>query len=177
MTQTGPVTDAQPPKRHRHHAHPDLPAKPGATPRHSNTAEEAPRRCGVLSPCGRQIAELRGCGAGTRRSSGAQAICDHMCPRSVMLWPMEQVGIRELRDRVSAVLRRVAAGRTVEVTDHGHPVARIVPLRYRNRVDQMVAEGRATPAEGDLLDEEPLPVPPGAPSGSRALADLRADER
>lgn len=91
--------------------------------------------------------------------------------------PMDQVGIRELRDSVSAVLKRVASGRTVEVTDHGHPVARIVPLRYRNRVEQMVAEGRATPGEGDLLDEEPLPPPPGAPSGSQALADLRADER
>lgn len=90
---------------------------------------------------------------------------------------MEQVGVRELRDKVSGVLRRVAAGRIVEVTDHGHPVARIVPLRYRNRIDQLVAEGRATPAEGDLLDEAPLPAPPGAPSGSRALADLRADER
>ena len=91
--------------------------------------------------------------------------------------PIEQVGVRELRDNVSAVLRRVASGETIEVTDHGHPVARIVPLRYRNRLDQMIAEGRATRADGDLLDEQPLPVPPGAPSGSRALADLRADER
>ena len=90
---------------------------------------------------------------------------------------MEQVGVRELRDNVSAILRRVAAGEAVEVTDHGHPVARIVPLRYRNRLDQLVAEGRATPAEGDLLEEPPLPVPPGAPSLSQALADLRADER
>lgn len=90
---------------------------------------------------------------------------------------MEQVGVRELRDRISTILRRVAAGEAVEVTDHGHPVARIVPLRYRNRLDQMVAEGRATPAEGDLLAEEPLPPPAGAPSGSEALADLRADER
>ncbi len=90
---------------------------------------------------------------------------------------MEQVGVRELRDNMSAVLRRVASGVTVEVTDHGHPVARIVPVRYRNRLDQMIAEGRATPAEGDLLAEEPLAPPPGAPSGSEALAELRADER
>ena len=90
---------------------------------------------------------------------------------------MNRVGVRDLRDNVSAVLRRVAAGEPVEVTDHGHPIARIVPLRYRNAVDQMIAEGRATAAEGDLLDEEPLPPPPGAPTGSQALADLRADER
>ena len=85
--------------------------------------------------------------------------------------------MRELRDNVSAVLRRVASGEPVEVTDHGHPIARVVPLRYRNVLDQMVAEGRATPADGDLLDEAPLPPPPGAPSGSQALAVLRADER
>ena len=90
---------------------------------------------------------------------------------------MNRVGVRDLRDNVSAVLRRVAAGEPIEVTDHGHPVARIVPLRYRNAVDQMIAEGRATAAEGDLLDEEPLPPPPGAPTGSQALAELRADER
>jgi prevent-host-death family protein len=90
---------------------------------------------------------------------------------------MEQVGVRELRDNISAVLRRVTSGEAVEVTDHGHPIARIVPLRYRSRLDQMIAEGRATPATGDLLDEEPLPPPPGAPTGSEALAELRADER
>jgi prevent-host-death family protein len=90
---------------------------------------------------------------------------------------MNRVGVRELRDNVSMVLRRVAAGEAIEVTDHGHPIARIVPLRYRNALDQMVAEGRATPGEGDLLDEAPLPPPPGAPTSSRALAELRADER
>ncbi len=90
---------------------------------------------------------------------------------------MQQMGVRELRDNVSSVLRRVAAGEVIEVTDHGHPVARLVPVRDRSVLDQMVVEGRATAAEGDLLDEEPLPIPPGAPSGSQALAELRADER
>jgi prevent-host-death family protein len=39
------------------------------------------------------------------------------------------VGIRELRQQVSAVLKRVVNGEVIEVTDHGHPIARIVPLR------------------------------------------------
>jgi prevent-host-death family protein len=90
---------------------------------------------------------------------------------------MVQVGIRELRDNVSAVIKRVAAGEPIEVTDHGHPVARIVPLRNRSRFEQMVAEGRITPAEGNLLDEEPLPLPPGTPLLSEILAELRRDER
>jgi prevent-host-death family protein len=90
---------------------------------------------------------------------------------------MNQVGIRELRDNVSAVIKRVAGGEPLEVTDHGHPVARLVPLRARSVLDQLIAEGRATPAEGDLLDHEPLPPAPGKPLLSDALADLRADER
>ena len=91
------------------------------------------------------------------------------------------IGIRELRQRVSSVLRRVAAGEVVDVTDRGRPIARIVPLRHRV-LDQLVLEGRASEAEGDLLelmDALHLPAAPKrkAPSPSDALADLRADER
>lgn len=100
-----------------------------------------------------------------------------MCPPSSMLCPMSSVGIRELRDNVSAVIRRVAAGETIDVTDHGHPVARIVPLRANNALDQMLAQGRATPATADLLDFEPPPRQPGEPLLSDALAELRRDER
>lgn len=92
-----------------------------------------------------------------------------------------RVGIRELRQQASLVLRRVAAGEVVEVTDHGHPIARIVPLRP-GTLDQLVLEGRASEADGDLLDlmdELGLPAPPesGHPAPSEALAALRADER
>jgi prevent-host-death family protein len=91
------------------------------------------------------------------------------------------VGIRELRQQASSVLKRVVAGEVIEVTDHGHPIARIVPLRP-SVLDQMVVEGRASEGEGDLLDlmdELNLPVAPtaGRKSPSRALAELRTDER
>jgi prevent-host-death family protein len=39
------------------------------------------------------------------------------------------VGIRELRQQASAILKRVVAGEAIVVTEHGHPIARIVPLR------------------------------------------------
>lgn len=91
------------------------------------------------------------------------------------------VGIRELRQQASAILKRVTAGEVVEVTEHGHPIARIVPLR-RDALDQLVAEGRGTQAEGDLLelmDELHLPaaLAPGELSPTAALAELRRDER
>ena len=92
-----------------------------------------------------------------------------------------RVGIRELRQQASALLKDVAAGQVIEVTDHGHPVARIVPLRP-GVVDQMVLEGRATEASEDLVDlAADLGLPAAAlASGqppSEALAELRADEQ
>lgn len=93
---------------------------------------------------------------------------------------MQQMGIRELRGNLGAVVRRVQDGETIEVTDHGHPVARIVPLRHRSRYEQMVAEGRITPPEGslmELLDRELGPPGPGERTLSSILEELRADER
>jgi prevent-host-death family protein len=91
------------------------------------------------------------------------------------------VGVRELRQQASAVLKRVVNGEVIEVTDHGHPIARIVPLRP-GQLDQLVLEGRATEAVNDLLelmDELGLPqaAEPGRQLPSQALAELRADER
>lgn len=90
---------------------------------------------------------------------------------------MTTVGIRELRQNASAVLRKVVAGETVEVTDHGHPIARIVPLHAEQTLDQLVVEGRATEALGDLLALEPIAAAKGEPRLSDVLAEMRADER
>lgn len=93
---------------------------------------------------------------------------------------INSVGIRELRQQVSAALERVASGEVIEVTDHGHPIARIVPLRS-GVLDQLVLEGRATGVTGDLLDladEVGLPLPARGPVlSSEAPAELRAEER
>ena len=101
-------------------------------------------------------------------------LCYHVLPMS------NCVGIRELRQQASAILKRVAGGEAIVVTDHGHPVARIVPLRP-SPLEQLVIEGRATAAEGnliDVLDEMGLPAEPtGSILPSDALAELRADER
>lgn len=88
------------------------------------------------------------------------------------------VGIRELKQQTSAVLRRVLSGEEIEVTDHGHPIARIVPL-VPSALQQLMLEGRATAPEGDLLDvarDAGLPAQRRS-SPASALAELRADER
>jgi prevent-host-death family protein len=88
-----------------------------------------------------------------------------------------QVGIRDLRQHASAFLKRVSRGETIEVTDHGHPVARIVPVRP-GVLDQLIQDGRASEAEGDLLDlADKMGLPADGPPPSAALAELRSDER
>lgn len=91
---------------------------------------------------------------------------------------MERIGVRELRQHASRWLRRVQAGESFEITDRGRPVARIVPAPAATGYAALLAEGRITPATGDLLKMgPPLPPQPGVPLPSEVLAELRADER
>lgn len=58
---------------------------------------------------------------------------------------MSEVGIRALKQNASAVIARAAQGESLEVTDRGRPVARIVPLRA-SRFEELLTEGRLRPA-------------------------------
>lgn len=96
--------------------------------------------------------------------------------------PEPQVGIRELKEHASAIIRRVAAGESISITDRGRPVARIVPLHQQETWwDQMVEQGRLVPAKRDLTqvlqDSPPPPLLPGERSPYEVLMELRADER
>ncbi len=79
---------------------------------------------------------------------------------------MERIGVRELRRDASAVLRRVAAGETVEVTDRGRPVA-VLLRTMPSGLARLEREGLLRRAEGDLLDIVPITLPAGTdpPSG------------
>jgi prevent-host-death family protein len=92
------------------------------------------------------------------------------------------VGIRELKEQASALIRRVAAGESISITDRGRPVARIVPLHeHESWWDQMVEQGRLIPARRDLIqvleENPPPPLLPGERSPYDVLMELRADER
>jgi prevent-host-death family protein len=91
---------------------------------------------------------------------------------------MARVGIRELRQRASELLRRVAAGETIEVTDRGRPVALLSPLPEAGPLERLRAAGEVAPAMADL-DElpPPLPLQLGQEPPSAVLARLRRDER
>ncbi|MDQ3721331.1 MAG: type II toxin-antitoxin system prevent-host-death family antitoxin [Actinomycetota bacterium] len=91
---------------------------------------------------------------------------------------MRSIGVRELRQNASKYLREVKRGETVEVTDRGEPVARLVPVPQESTWDRLVAEGRIIPGAGNFLDAiDPIEPEPGAPLPSEILEELRADER
>ena len=86
---------------------------------------------------------------------------------------VEQIGIRELRDRLTQTIRRVRSGETIEITHHRQPVAVLVPVRA-DRIDRLLTAADITP--GEPLDQ-PLRrfVPTGELTASEALAEDRAE--
>jgi prevent-host-death family protein len=91
---------------------------------------------------------------------------------------MASVGVRELRQRASELLRRVAAGETIEVTDRGRPVALLTPLPEAGPLEALRAAGEVSAAAGELAElPAPLPLAPGQEPPSAILERLRADER
>jgi prevent-host-death family protein len=91
---------------------------------------------------------------------------------------MKSIGVRELRQAASRYLKQVEAGRTLEVTAHGRPVALLVPVRPAGRLQQLADRGRLVAGAGDLLDlGPPLAPAPGVPLPSQLLARARDAER
>lgn len=90
---------------------------------------------------------------------------------------MVTVGVRELRQRASELLRRVERGETIEITDRGRPVAMLAPLPEGSALERLRLAGEIDAARGSL-DDLPAPLAPQADEpASRVLARLRADER
>ncbi|MFC0007853.1 type II toxin-antitoxin system Phd/YefM family antitoxin [Micromonospora siamensis] len=87
---------------------------------------------------------------------------------------MEQIAVRELNQHTSRVLARVRAGETVEVTDRGEPIARLVPVLAADALlGRLVAEGRATAP----TSVGPVPMPPVLGDRSVDVAAVLAESR
>jgi prevent-host-death family protein len=81
------------------------------------------------------------------------------------------VGIKELRDGLSRRLADVRAGHTITVTDHGRPIARIVPVGRPNMLEQLIAEGKVRqPGSRKLASRKPV-------AARGTVTDLIADQR
>ena len=86
---------------------------------------------------------------------------------------METIGVRELRQNASRYLKRVESGETIEVSDRGRPVARIVPVMPDSHA-RLVAERRINLGRGgDILDIQPVPMPPGMTPPSDVVSRMR----
>ena len=87
------------------------------------------------------------------------------------------VGLRELRHKTSEVLRRVRAWETLEVTDRGTPIARLVPVdepHRSSRIEQLIAEGRLIPAKRTGFMPTPI-AGDGTDRLARALEEDRSE--
>jgi antitoxin (DNA-binding transcriptional repressor) of toxin-antitoxin stability system len=72
---------------------------------------------------------------------------------------MDTVTVRELNQQTTRVQERIKAGESLEISEYGHPVARLVPAAATTGVvalDRLIAQGRAIPAIA------PGPIPPAA---------------
>jgi prevent-host-death family protein len=95
---------------------------------------------------------------------------------------MDSVTVSELNRQTAKVLDRIKAGESLEISEYGRPVARLlpaVPTTGAPLLDRLIAQGRAIPA----VNEGPIPPTParGDPeegvSLSATLAEMRDDER
>lgn len=86
-----------------------------------------------------------------------------------------EVGIRELKAKLSAYLRKVKSGQTVVVTDRGEPVARLVPVgrAVEERLQDLVDVGLVE-WEGTLPGRV---EPPARTRGPRTVAEILLEGR
>jgi prevent-host-death family protein len=91
---------------------------------------------------------------------------------------MESIGVRELNQNTSQVLARVSGGESIEITDRGHPIARLVPVGDdRSSLAKLVAAGRAVAP----MSTGRVPLPPKLGEDNvdvaATLASMRDEER
>ena len=91
---------------------------------------------------------------------------------------MRSIGVRELRQQASRYLREVEGGDPIEVTDHGRPVARLIPLPRSGGAEALLESGQLSTANGDLFAlGPPLKARKGVVLPSVELAAMRKNER
>ena len=86
-----------------------------------------------------------------------------------------RVGTRELKNKLSEYMRRVKAGETIIVTEHGKTIGQIVPVKptVEERLQAMVASGQMEWNGQKLKPYQPKAVN----KGDRQLSDLVVEDR
>ena len=89
---------------------------------------------------------------------------------------MRRIGVRELRQNAGVYLRAVAQGETIEITNHGHPIAQLIPAT-NDAWSALIASKEVTPARTHPRDILAHPPRSYSSSASAPLANARRDER
>jgi prevent-host-death family protein len=86
-------------------------------------------------------------------------------------------GVRELRQSASQILDQVKNGTVVEITEHGVPVARLVPIK-NSLFEEYIESGLITPAINSDWRPTKNPIKiKGNKTSTEVLMELRAEER
>jgi prevent-host-death family protein len=91
-----------------------------------------------------------------------------------MIDRMETVTHREMRNRSGEILRRVAAGESVQESNNGRPAAIIVPPGG-DLLDDLVARGEARPARTGVETLAAIPRVRSTLSARELSVDSRGD--
>lgn len=83
------------------------------------------------------------------------------------------VGIRELKARLSEFVERASNGEVVRVTDRGVPRAVLMPLPVQDHVERGLAEGWIVREQIEAPDAVHPVTPPAGPTTTQILADDR----
>lgn len=111
--------------------------------------------------------------------SGDPPIACHRPPVDIVVratarytYYVETVSHREMRNHSGDILRRVAAGESVQVSNNGRPVALIVPIGG-NALDGLIARGEARAARSDVHTLAGIARVSAAESSHDLLEDVR----
>ena len=86
-------------------------------------------------------------------------------------------GVRELRQSASKILDQVKDGVVFEITEHGVPVARLVPIT-KSLYEEYIAAGLIIPAENPITRfEMPTFKLKGKKTSTELLMEIRAEAR
>jgi prevent-host-death family protein len=89
----------------------------------------------------------------------------------------QSVGVRELRQSASKILDQVKEGSVFEITEHGVPVARLVPIT-KSLYEEYVAAGLIIPAENpNFRFTAPTFKLKGKKTSTEILMEMRAEAR
>lgn len=86
------------------------------------------------------------------------------------------MGIRDLKQNASAVVKRVKAGEVITITERGVPVAKLLPIP-QDKYLELVQEGAIIPGSGyfDFDSIEPVELPDGL-TAEDLIAEMREDK-